>query len=61
MPVITLHLIFVLHVQLTLLVFILIVGLDAVSLPPGVRAYLDACLAGVGAEPRPEWGVRFVP
>ena len=40
---------------------VVLVRLDAVSLPPGVRAYLDACLAGVGAEPRPEWGVRFVP
>ena len=36
-------------------------GLDAVPLPTELRAYLDACLAGVGAEPRPEWGVRFVP
>ena len=33
----------------------------AAPLPAGVRAYLDACLAGVGAEPRPDWGVRFVP
>ena len=40
---------------------VVLVRLDAVSLPAGVRAYLDACLAGVGAEPRPEWGVRFVP
>ena len=38
-----------------------LVRLDAVSLPTELRAYLDACLAGVGAEPRPEWGVRFVP
>ena len=40
---------------------VVLVRLDAVPLPAGVRAYLDACLAGVGAEPRPEWGVRFVP
>lgn len=40
---------------------VVLVRLDAVSLPAEVRAYLDACLAGVGAEPRPEWGVRFVP
>ena len=40
---------------------VVLVRLDAVSLPAGVRAYLDACLAGDGAEPRPEWGVRFVP
>ena len=38
---------------------VVLVRLDAVPLPAGVRAYLDACLAGVGAEPRPEWGVRF--
>lgn len=40
---------------------VVLVRLDAVSLPTELRAYLDACLAGVGAEPRPEWGVRFVP
>ena len=40
---------------------VVLVRLDAVSLPAELRAYLDACLAGVGAEPRPEWGVRFVP
>ena len=40
---------------------VVLVRLDAVPLPAGVRVYLDACLAGVGAEPRPEWGVRFVP
>ena len=40
---------------------VVLVRLGAVPLPAGVRAYLDACLAGVGAEPRPEWGVRFVP
>ena len=40
---------------------VVLVRLDAVPLPAGLRAYLDACLAGVGAEPRPEWGVRFVP
>ena len=40
---------------------VVLVRLDAVPLPAGMKAYLDACLAGVGAEPRPEWGVRFVP
>lgn len=40
---------------------VVLVRLDAVPLPTELRAYLDACLAGVGAEPRPEWGVRFVP
>ena len=40
---------------------VVLVRLDAVSLPAELRAYLGACLAGVGAEPRPEWGVRFVP
>lgn len=40
---------------------VVLVRLDAVPLPAELRAYLDACLAGVGAEPRPEWGVRFVP
>ena len=30
---------------------VVLVRLDAVPLPAGVRAYLDACLAGVGAEP----------
>ena len=40
---------------------VVLVRLDAVPLPNELRAYLDACLAGVGAEPRPEWGVRFVP
>ena len=40
---------------------VVLVRLDAVPLPAGVRAYLDACLAGIGTEPRPEWGVRFVP
>ena len=40
---------------------VVLVRLDAVSLPAELGAYLDACLAGVGAEPRPEWGVRFVP
>ena len=40
---------------------VVLVRLDAVSLPTELRAYLDACLAGVGAEPRPEWAVRFVP
>ena len=40
---------------------VVLVRLDAVPLPAELRAYLDACLAGVGAEPRPDWGVRFVP
>ena len=40
---------------------VVLVRLDAVPLPTELRAYLGACLAGVGAEPRPEWGVRFVP
>ena len=40
---------------------VVLVRLDAVPLPTELRAYLDACLAGVGAEPRPDWGVRFVP
>ena len=38
-----------------------LVRLGAVRLPEALQTYLERCLAGGGGEPRPEWGVRFVP
>ena len=40
---------------------VVLVRLGAVRLPEALQTYLERCLAGGGGEPRPEWGVRFVP
>ena len=40
---------------------VVLVRLGAVRLPEELQTYLERCLAGGGGEPRPEWGVRFVP
>ena len=40
---------------------VVLVRLGAVRLPEALQTYLERCLAGGWGEPRPEWGVRFVP